>query len=102
MFGGPESGLCTHYQIWAAAGGGSSQDCGCIEGAEPGHHGWVLLGSGSAATAARPDLVLGSRLMRGRAGGYSQLTGFLRDVRPAASIDFECEFETPPGQQAGR
>ena len=51
-----------------------------------------------------PDLSA-RRLLRelrgfGYAGGYSQLTEFLREVRPAASVGFERRFETPPGQQA--
>ena len=54
--------------------------------------------------AAYPDLSA-RRLLRelrgfGHAGGYSQLTEFLRAVRPAASVGFERRFETPPGQQA--
>ena len=54
--------------------------------------------------AAFPDLSA-RRLMRemrgfGYAGGYSQLTEFLRQVRPAASAGFERRFETPPGKQA--
>ena len=54
--------------------------------------------------ATYPDLSA-RRLLRelrgfGYAGGYSQLTEFLRDVRPAASVGFERRFETPPGQQA--
>ena len=51
-----------------------------------------------------PDLSA-RRLLRelrgfGYAGGYSQLTEFLRDIRPAASAGFERRFETPQGQQA--
>lgn len=54
--------------------------------------------------AAFPDLT-GRRLHRelrdlGYAGGYTRLTDFLRDVRPAAAPGFEQRFETPPGQQA--
>jgi transposase len=54
--------------------------------------------------AAYPDLS-GSRLLRelrelGYAGGYTQLTDFLRDVRPVRPSGFERRFETPPGQQA--
>lgn len=54
--------------------------------------------------ATYPDLSA-RRLLRelrgfGYAGGYTQLTEFLRDVRPAASVGFERRFETPPGQQA--
>lgn len=54
--------------------------------------------------AAYPDLS-GSRLLReirtlGYAGGYTQLTDFLREVRPARPSGFERRFETPAGQQA--
>ncbi|MCV3769112.1 helix-turn-helix domain-containing protein, partial [Rhizobium sp. TRM95796] len=47
----------------------------------------------------------GSRLFRelrerGYSGGYTAVTDFLRDVRPAASQGFEVRFETPPGEQA--
>lgn len=54
--------------------------------------------------AIYPDLSA-RRLLRemrrfGYAGGYSQLTEFLRDIRHAASVGFERRFETPPGQQA--
>lgn len=41
-----------------------------------------------------------ARRRGGYAGGYSQLTEFLRQVRPAASAGFERRFETLPGQQA--
>src|ERR1700730_16989582 len=46
----------------------------------------------------------GRRLFRelkefGYAGGYSAVTDFLRDVRPAAEPGFEVRFETPPGDQ---
>ena len=54
--------------------------------------------------AAFPELS-GRRLHRelrdlGYAGGYTRLTDFLRDVRPAAVPGFEQRFETAPGQQA--
>lgn len=55
--------------------------------------------------AAYPEL-RASRLLRelrgmGYRGGYTQLTDFLRTVRPAAAAaGFERRFETAPGQQA--
>jgi transposase len=54
--------------------------------------------------AAYPELS-GSRLLRelrglGYAGGYTQLTDFLRDVRPVRPSGFERRFETAAGQQA--
>lgn len=54
--------------------------------------------------AAFPEL-RASRLLRelramGYRGGYTQLTDFLRAVRPPAPVGFERRFETPPGQQA--
>jgi len=55
--------------------------------------------------AAFPEL-RASRLLRGLRsvgcrGGYTQLTDFLRKVRPsAAPAGFERRFETAPGQQA--
>jgi transposase len=54
--------------------------------------------------AAYPGLT-GSRLLReireqGYAGGYSAVTDFLREVRPALRPPFEVRFETPPGHQA--
>jgi transposase len=54
-------------------------------------------------TAAYPGLT-GSRLLReirehGYRGGYTAVTDFLRDVRPAPSPSFEVRFETPPGHQ---
>jgi transposase len=55
--------------------------------------------------AAFPEL-RASRLLRelrgmGYRGGYSQLTAFLREVRPpAAPAGFEHRFETSPGRQA--
>jgi transposase len=54
--------------------------------------------------AAFPQLT-GRRLHRelrdlGYTGGYTILTEFLRDVRPAARPEFEVRFETPPGRQA--
>ena len=54
--------------------------------------------------AAVPQLS-GRRLHRelrelGYTGGYSILTDFVRDVRPAAPPAFEVRFETPPGRQA--
>lgn len=47
----------------------------------------------------------GSRLWReirerGYQGGYTAVTDFLREVRPAVPAPFEVRFETPPGQQA--
>src|SRR5689334_14594280 len=54
--------------------------------------------------AAFPQLT-GRRLHRelrdlGYTGGYTILTEFLRDIRPAAAPQFEVRFETPPGRQA--
>jgi len=54
--------------------------------------------------AAFPQLT-GRRLHRelrdlGYNGGYTILTEFLRDIRPAAVPEFEVRFETPPGRQA--
>ena len=54
--------------------------------------------------AAFPQLT-GRRLHRelrdlGYTGGYTILTEFLRDIRPAAAPEFEVRFETPPGRQA--
>jgi len=54
--------------------------------------------------AAYPALT-GSRLWReikelGYAGGYTAVTDYLRDVRPAEPAPFEVRFETPPGHQA--
>ena len=45
-----------------------------------------------------------ARLLRelkdlGYAGGYTMVTDFLRDVRPAADPRFEVRFETAPGEQ---
>jgi transposase len=37
---------------------------------------------------------------RGYAGGYTAVTDFLRDVRPASQPVFEVRFETAPGEQA--
>jgi transposase len=38
---------------------------------------------------------------RGYGGGYTAVTDFLRDVRPASGDPgFEVRFETPPGEQA--
>jgi transposase len=53
--------------------------------------------------AAYPGLN-GSRLLReirdrGYNGGYTAVTDFLREVRPAPSPSFEIRFETPPGHQ---
>ncbi len=47
----------------------------------------------------------GTRLLReiralGYPGGYSQLTGYLREIRPPADRGFEHRFETAPGEQA--
>jgi len=47
----------------------------------------------------------GARLLRevrdmGYEGGYSSVTDYLRDVRPAELTGFERRFETPPGRQA--
>ena len=47
----------------------------------------------------------GSRLLReiktlGYTGGYSLVTDYLRQIRPAASQAFEQRFETPAGKQA--
>ena len=54
--------------------------------------------------AAYPGLT-GSRLLReirerGYEGGYTAVTDFLREVRPAPVPPFEVRFETPPGEQA--
>jgi transposase len=54
--------------------------------------------------AAFPQLT-GRRLHRelrdlGYNGGYTILTEFLRDIRPAPVPEFEIRFETPPGRQA--
>jgi transposase len=54
--------------------------------------------------SAFPGLT-GSRLFReikerGYAGGYTAVTDFLREIRPAAPSSFEIRFETPPGAQA--
>lgn len=54
--------------------------------------------------AAFPGLT-GSRLFRelkdrGYEGGYTAVTNFLCDVRPAEHAGFEVRFETPPGEQA--
>lgn len=53
---------------------------------------------------AFPDLS-GARLLReirelGYEGGYTAVTDFLREVRPARQVRFERRFETPPGKQA--
>ena len=53
---------------------------------------------------AYPGLT-GSRLFReikerGYVGGYTAVTDFLRDVRPATTQGFEVRFETSPGDQA--
>ncbi|HTK34460.1 MAG TPA: IS21 family transposase, partial [Caulobacteraceae bacterium] len=52
---------------------------------------------------AYPGLT-GTRLLRelrelGYSGGYTMVTDFLRDVRPAADPRFEVRFETAPGEQ---
>ena len=54
--------------------------------------------------AAYPELS-GRRLWRevrdlGFKGGYTSVTGFLHDIRPAGVPAFERRFETPPGRQA--
>ncbi|TDP45684.1 integrase-like protein [Zavarzinia compransoris] len=54
--------------------------------------------------AAYPGLS-GRRLFRelkdrGYAGGYTAVTGFLRDIRPAPQPGYEVRFETAPGEQA--
>jgi transposase len=54
--------------------------------------------------SAFPGLT-GSRLFReirerGYAGGYTAVTDFLREIRPATPSSFEVRFETPPGAQA--
>ena len=53
--------------------------------------------------SAYPALT-GSRLLRelrelGYTGGYTAVTDFLREVRPAADPRFEVRFETAPGEQ---
>ncbi len=47
----------------------------------------------------------GTRLLReiqalGYRGGYTQLTAYLREIRPPADTGFEHRFETAPGEQA--
>jgi transposase len=47
----------------------------------------------------------GTRLLReiralGYGGGYTQLTTYLREIRPPADAGFEHRFETAPGEQA--
>jgi transposase len=54
--------------------------------------------------SAFPGLT-GSRLFReikerGYAGGYTAVTDFLREIRPATPSSFEVRFETAPGEQA--
>ena len=54
--------------------------------------------------SAFPGLT-GSRLFReirerGYAGGYTAVTDFLREIRPAPTSPFEVRFETAPGEQA--
>jgi transposase len=46
----------------------------------------------------------GARLLRelkerGYQGGYTAVTDYLREIRPAAERAFEVRFETPPGEQ---
>jgi transposase len=46
----------------------------------------------------------GARLLRelkeyGYKGGYTAVTDYLREIRPAAETAFEVRFETPPGEQ---
>lgn len=58
----------------------------------------------TARTAQFPELN-GTRLLReiremGYAGGYTQLTDFLRTVRPKPESPAAIRFETPPGKQA--
>ena len=36
----------------------------------------------------------------GYRGGYSILTNYVRGIRPAAEVDYEIRYETPPGLQA--
>ena len=69
VLGGPESGLCMHYQTWAAAEAGHRKIVAALKARNPGTEAGSGLGSGSAVTAARPDLVLGSRIVQGYAGG---------------------------------
>ena len=57
-----------------------------------------------ASVAGFPQLT-GRRLHRelrdlGYTGGYTILTEFLREIRPATAPEFEVRFETPPGRQA--
>ena len=52
--------------------------------------------------SAFPGLT-GSRLFReirerGYAGGYTAVTDFLREIRPATPSSFEVRFETAPGE----
>lgn len=47
----------------------------------------------------------GTRLLReiralGYSGGYTQLTAYLREIRPPTDAGFEHRFETAPGEQA--
>ena len=49
--------------------------------------------------------IRGTRLLReikdlGYPGGYTQLTAYLREIRPPSESGFEHRFETAPGQQA--
>ena len=60
-----------------------------------------IFANGSAPIPA----LTGSRLFRelkelGYDGGYTAVTDFLRDIRPAPEPGFELRFETPPGEQA--
>lgn len=57
-----------------------------------------------ARVQAYPELS-GTRLLReiralGYRGGYTIVTDYLREVRPASAPGFEHRFETPPGEQA--
>ncbi|MDO6588545.1 hypothetical protein Q4543_24120 [Salipiger sp. 1_MG-2023] len=57
-----------------------------------------------ARVQAFPDMS-GARLLReirelGYEGGYTLVTDFLREVRPAKQTQFERRFETPPRKQA--
>ena len=51
-------------------------------------------------SAIRATRLLREIKAQGYAGCYSQLTAYLRDVRPAEETGFEHRFETAPGEQA--
>ena len=71
-------------------------------------HAGILVPVGSTTRAAVRNLCRVSNLLvaehelrdLGYTGGYTILTEFLRDIRPAPVSEFEIRFETPPGRQA--